>query len=201
MIPSQFLVVTIRQLFLFIFLTSGLFALSDTKNILLVHSYHRGYKWSDDISKVFEKKYGNNPKTSLTTVYMDTKKVATPTYFDRLFDLYDEQFKGRHFDLVIAADNNALEFVIRYHEHLFKDLPVVFLGINNFDESMIYENNMRQYTTGVAENVDIAKNIDLILKIHKNCKKIVIITYWKYTSVRKLCNNMYRNIDKKINKQ
>ncbi len=175
MIPSQFLVVIIRQLFLFIFLTSGLFALSDTKNILLVHSYHRGYKWSDDISKVFEKKYGNNPKTSLTTVYMDTKKVATPTYFDRLFDLYDEQFKGRHFDLVIAADNNALEFVIRYHEHLFKDLPVVFLGINNFDESMIYENNMRQYTTGVAENVDIAKNIDLILKIHKNCKKIVII--------------------------
>jgi len=140
-----------------------------------VHSYHRGYRWSDDISKVFEKKYGNNPKTSLTTVYMDTKKIATPTYFDRLFDLYDEQFKGRHFDLVIASDNNALEFVIRYHEHLFKNLPVVFLGINNFDESMIYENNMRQYTTGVAENVDIAKNIDLILKIHKEVKNIVII--------------------------
>ena len=150
-------------------------ALSDVKNILLIHSYHRGYKWSDDISKVFEKKYENGANTSLTTVYMDTKKIATPTYFDRLFDLYDEQFKGRRFDLVVAADNNALEFVIRYHEHLFKDLPVVFLGINNFDESMIYENNMRQYTTGVAENVDIAKNIDLILKLHKNCKKIVII--------------------------
>ena len=175
MTQKQYQVVIIKQLFLLIFLASGLFALTDTKNILLVHSYHRGYKWSDDISKVFEKKYENNPKTSLTTVYMDTKKVATPTYFDRLFDLFDEQFKGRHFDLVVAVDNNALEFVIRYHEHLFKDLPVVFLGINNFDESMIYENNMRQYTTGVAENVDIAKNIDLILKIHKNCKKIVII--------------------------
>ncbi|MFK5881068.1 MAG: ABC transporter substrate binding protein [Sulfurospirillum sp.] len=175
MIQTQYQAVIIKQIFLLVFLASGLFALSNTKNILLVHSYHRGYKWSDDISKVLEKKYENNSGTSLTTVYMDTKKVATPTYFDRLFSLYDEQFKGRHFDLVIAADNNALEFVIRYHEHLFKDLPVVFLGINNFDESMIYENNMRQYTTGVAENVDIAKNIDLILKIHKNCKKIVII--------------------------
>jgi len=174
-ILSQFRVVTIKNIFLLIFLVSNIFALSDTKNILLVHSYHRGYKWSDDISKVFEKKYENNSKTSLTTVYMDTKKIATPAYFDRLFDLFDEQFKGRHFDLVVAVDNNALEFVIRYHEHLFKDLPVVFLGINNFDESMIYENNMRQYTTGVAENVDIAKNIDLILKIHKNCKNIVII--------------------------
>ena len=175
MIQNQYRVVIIKKIFLFLFLVSNIFALSDVKNILLVHSYHRGYKWSDDISKVFEKRYGNSENYSLTTVYMDTKKIATPIYFDRLFDLYDERFKGRHFDLVIAADNNALEFVIRYHEHLFKDLPVVFLGINNFDESMIYENNMRQYTTGVAENVDIAKNIDLILKIHKKCKNIVII--------------------------
>ncbi len=175
MTQNQYQVAIIKKLFLLIFLVSNIFALSDIKNILLVHSYHRGYKWSDDISKVLEKKYENNQKTSLTTVYMDTKKIATPIYFDRLFDLYSEQFKGRHFDLVIAADNNALEFVIRYHESLFKDLPVVFLGINNFDESMIYENNMRQYTTGVAENVDIEKNIDLILKIHKKCKNIVII--------------------------
>ena len=175
MIQNQYRVVTIKKIFLFLFLFSYVFAFGNTKNILLIHSYHRGYKWSDDISKVFEKKYGNSKNSSLTTVYMDTKKIATPIYFDRLFDLYDERFKGRHFDLVIAADNNALEFVIRYHEHLFKDLPVVFLGINNFDESMIYENNMRQYTTGVAENVDIAKNIDLILKIHKKCKNIVII--------------------------
>ena len=164
-----------RISFIFLLAIVSLYADIKPKNILLIHSYHRGYKWSDDISKVLEQKYKNGPNTSLTTVYMDTKKIATPIYFDRLFDLYHEQFKGRHFDLIIAADNNALEFVIRYHESLFKDLPVVFLGINNFDESMIYENNMRQYTTGVAENVDIEKNIDLILKIHKKCKNIVII--------------------------
>ncbi len=160
---------------LFIFFTSFLFALSASKNILLVQSYHRGYKWSDDISKVLEEKFGNRDDTSLTTVYMDTKRVANDAYFDKLIDLYDEQFKGRKFDLVIVADNNALDFVTRYHEHLFKGLPVVFLGINNFDEAMVYENNMRTYMTGVAENVDIKKNIDLILKIHPKLKKIVII--------------------------
>jgi len=167
--------VFLKIFFVFLLTFSLLYAKQIPKNILLVHSYHRGYKWSDDISKVLEQKYKSGPNTSLTTVYMDTKKIATPIYFDRLFDLYAEQFKGRHFDLIIASDNNALEFVIRYHESLFKNLPVVFLGINNFDESMIYENNMRQYTTGVAENVDIEKNIDLILKIHKKCKNIVII--------------------------
>jgi PAS domain S-box-containing protein len=160
---------------LVILLGINLYASAVPKNILLVHSYHRGYKWSDDISKIMERRFSKDSDASLTTVYMDTKKVATTLYFDRLFELYEEQFKDRGFDLIIAADNNALEFVIRYHEHLFKDLPVVFLGINNFDESMIYENNMRSFTTGVVEKVDIEKNIDLILKIHPGLERLVII--------------------------
>ena len=94
---------------------------------------------------------------------------------DKLYDLYKEQFKDRKFDVVVVADNNALDFMVRYHETLFKDLPVVFLGINNFDEAMIYENSMNLFTTGVVEKVDIDKNINLILKIHPNLKKIIII--------------------------
>lgn len=164
-----------KNFLLTIFFSVNIFASAVPKDILLVHSYHRGYKWSDDISKVIERRFEKSNTTSLTTVYMDTKKVATSLYFDRLFELYEEQFRGRGFDLIIAADNNALEFVIRYHEHLFKNLPVVFLGINNFDEAMIYENNMRSFTTGVVEEVDIKKNIDLILKTHPTLEKLVII--------------------------
>ncbi|HIP29252.1 MAG TPA: PAS domain S-box protein [Sulfurospirillum arcachonense] len=164
-----------KKFLLTIFFSVNIFASAVPKDILLVHSYHRGYKWSDDISKVIERRFEKSNTTSLTTVYMDTKKVATSLYFDRLFELYEEQFRGRGFDLIIAADNNALELVIRYHEHLFKNLPVVFLGINNFDEAMIYENNMRSFTTGVVEEVDIKKNIDLILKTHPTLEKLVII--------------------------
>ena len=161
--------------FLFFIFVINLSAFSEPKNILLIHSYHRGYKWSDDISRVFEKKFSSKDNVYLTTVYMDTKKIATPLYLDKLYDLYKEQFKDRKFDVVVVADNNALDFMVRYHETLFKDLPVVFLGINNFDEAMIYENSMNLFTTGVVEKVDIDKNINLILKIHPNLKKIIII--------------------------
>jgi PAS domain S-box-containing protein len=164
-----------KFLFLFIFAIIPLYANQNIKNVLLIHSYHRGYKWSDDISKVFENRYYKNDKITLTTVYMDTKKVATPLYFDKLYELYKEQFRGRKFDVVVASDNNALEFVTRYHYSLFRNLPVVFLGINNFDKAMLYENNMNKFTTGVVEEVDIKKNIDLILKIHPNLKKLLII--------------------------
>jgi len=161
--------------FLVILFLCELSASVTPKDILLIHSYHRGYKWSDDISKVIDKNFEHRDDVTLTTAYMDTKKVATQLYFDKLFELYEERFRSRGFDLIIAADNNALEFVTRYHEHLFKDLPVVFLGINNFDEAMVYENNMRLFTTGVVEEVDIKKNIDLILDTHKDLEKILII--------------------------
>lgn len=165
----------LRLVFVFLFSTISLYAQLVPKDILLIHSYHRGYKWTDDISKVFEHRFEKQGDAYLTTVYMDTKKVATPLYLDKLFELYKEKFKDREFDLIVVVDNNALEFVTRYHEQLFKNLPVVFLGINNFDEAMIYKNSMRSFTTGVVEEVDIKKNIDLILKIHPDLEKLIVI--------------------------
>lgn len=165
----------LRFVFVLIFIITAVYAKDEPKDILLIHSYHKGYKWSDDMSKVFEKRFEEKEYANLTTVYMDTKKVVTPLYLKKLFELYTEKFRERDFDLVIAADNNALEFVMKYHGKLFKNLPVVFLGINNFDASIINENNMRPFTTGVVEEVDIKKNIDLILKIHPNLEKLVII--------------------------
>ena len=48
------------------------------KEVLLLHSYHKGYVWSDDISKTIEKNFSKFNNIELTTVYMDTKRVADP---------------------------------------------------------------------------------------------------------------------------
>lgn len=164
-----------RVTILLFIIVLDLFASTASKDILLIQSYHRGYKWSDDISSVLEQKFGNRDDMTLATVYMDTKKVASSSYFTKLFELYKERFKDRSFDVIVAADNNALEFVVRYHDQLFKNLPVVFLGINNFDAATLDENNMRAFTTGVVEEVDIEKNIDLILDLHPEVENILII--------------------------
>merc|ERR1711879_909718 len=111
----------------------------------------------------------------LTTLYMDTKRVVGPIYFDKLASLYKEQLSHRNFDLVIVSDNNAFEFAIRYHEYLFKDLPVLFTGINNFDKALLDENFMTHYMSGVVEQVDLEKNFKLILNLQPKLKKLVII--------------------------
>ena len=145
------------------------------KEVLLLHSYHKGYAWSDDISKTIEKRFNNREDIELTTVYMDTKRVADPSYLDQLAKLYKQQFQKRDFDLIIASDNNAFDFVINYHTYLFENLPALFCGINNFDKAFLEQNYMKKYMTGVVEQVDLEKNFELIKDLHPNIKKLVII--------------------------
>lgn len=148
---------------------------NNPKEVLLLHSYHKGYVWSDDISKTIEKNFSKLNDIELTTVYMDTKRVADPIYLDKLANLYKQQFKKRDFDLVIASDNNAFDFAIKYHEYLFKELPVLFCGINNFDKALLDENNMKKYMTGIVEQVDLEKNFELISDLHPKLNKLLII--------------------------
>jgi len=168
-----------RTLFLFIILLaifqSSLFAL-DKYNILIIHSYQKGYKWSDDISKAIEDQFKKNSNIGITTVYMDAKRVENDSYYNKLLELYKEEFKYSAFDVIIAVDNEALEFLTKFRDKIFQNTPIVFCGINNFTESMIDYPNFRYKVTGVVENVDIRKNIELITKMVPYLNKILIIS-------------------------
>ena len=153
---------------------NSLFA-NQTKEVLLIHSYHKGYVWSDDISKTIEKNFEEHKNIELTTVYMDAKRIDDSSYLENLSRLYKQQFEGIKFDLIIVSDNNAFDFMIKYYDFLFKDIPVLFCGINNFHKVLLHENDMYKYMSGVAEEVDLEKNFELISKLHPNLKNLLII--------------------------
>ena len=150
---------------------------NSSKEVLILHSYHKGYTWTDDISKAIEKTFSTYKKEEIevTTVYMDTKRIDNAAYLNSLAKLYTQQFEGRTFDLIIASDNTAFDFMIKYHESLFKNTPVLFCGINNFDKVLLEENSMKDYMSGVAEDVDLEKNFVLISKLHPKLKNLLII--------------------------
>ena len=174
---------------------------ASSKEVLLIHSYHKGYIWTDDISKTIEKNFKPLKDVELTTIYMDTKRIDTPEYITNLAKLYKQQFEDRKFDLIIISDNNAFDFMIKYHEYLFKDVPVVFCGINNFDKVLLHENDMKNIMTGVAEEVDVEKNIELISKLHPNLKNLLIINDKSATgnAVKRDLNPIIEKYQKKFN--
>lgn len=74
----------LKFIIVFIFYSSFLYS----NEILLLHSYNKGLKWSDGISQGVEEVMQKYPQYELTTEYMDSKKVESEDYVDELIDLY-----------------------------------------------------------------------------------------------------------------
>ncbi|MDC0933181.1 ABC transporter substrate binding protein [Arcobacteraceae bacterium] len=159
-----------NKLVLLLFLSSILYA----KEVLLLHSYHKAYEWTDSISNSIENslKYHD---VEITTEYMDTKRIYNKDYIQSLFEFYKKRYKNRKFDVIIASDNNALEFLNTYHDKIFTDTPIVFCGINNFNKKRFKNSNIQKRATGVVEEVDIDKNLNLILNLHPEVTKLLVI--------------------------
>ncbi|RBQ28780.1 sensor histidine kinase [Aliarcobacter vitoriensis] len=147
---------------------------NENKEVLLIHSYHKGYAWTDDISKAIENNFSKHENIELTTVYMDTKRIDDKSYLENLSKLYKEQFYNRKFDLIIISDNNAFDFIKDYYEDLFKGIPILFCGLNDYTKERLNSLPFKD-VSGVAEAVDIENNFELISKLHPNIQNLLII--------------------------
>ena len=150
--------------------------------ILLLHSYNKGLKWTDGISRGVQDVMQKHPQYELTTEYMDSKKIESDNYFTELLDLYKKKFHNRHYSAIIAADNYAYEFVLKYHKELFPKTPVSFCGVENFNSKEIND-YMKEYVTGVVEYKDIRKNLELIYQLFPATKMVYIISDNAYSSL------------------
>ena len=143
------------------------------RQLLVVHSYHMGYKWTDEMTQGIATALRKEGKiVQVRYEYMDTKRVSDPAYFELLFEAYRYKFRTARFDVIIATDNDAFEFLKRYRDALFPEAPVVFCGVNYFEPSQL---EGKKLFTGVNEAADIKATLDLALQFHPATRQIVVI--------------------------
>jgi len=150
--------------------------------ILLLHSYNKGLKWTDGISEGVEEVLKKYPRYELTTEYMDSKKIESERYEQELLVLYRKKFRPRSYKAIIAADNYAYEFALKYHSELFSNTPIVFCGVENFQQQNISK-ELKPFVTGVVEYKDIRKNLELMHTLFPALKMVYIISDDAYSSL------------------
>jgi diguanylate cyclase (GGDEF)-like protein len=146
---------------------------SEMKTVLFLNSYHKGYKWSDDIYDGIKSVLNSDDaKIELQVEYMDAQRVVDRQYIQSLFDTYKYKFKDRHFDLIISSDDAAFNFLLEYGDELFPGIPVVFCGVNYLEEDMLKKH--ASYT-GVVEGFDIGSTIDTALTHHPTTETVYYV--------------------------
>jgi len=143
------------------------------KEVLVLNSYHPGYSWSDGIMDGIKSVFKNTDiNYDIHFEYMDTKRNAPETLFPALATLLHIKYATRHLDVVITADNNALDFVLSYRNSLFPECPVVFCGINDFADSLIAGQDR---ITGIVEDANIKGTFRVALTLHPNTRRIIVV--------------------------
>ena len=138
--------------------------------ILVLHSYHYEFSWVQQLQKGIESSIGAaGLKANFQTEFMDARRFESKSYNAMLADLYAAKFRGRRFDVLMVTDNNALAFMLQYRDRLFPGVPLVFCGINDFQDSML---KGAADITGVVETLDFDETLSVALKLHPRIKNV-----------------------------
>ncbi len=173
------LYIFISLLFIYILFitTSSVSSQNEKNNILILNSYHKGFSWSDNIVKGIENVLYNE-NNSVRIEYMDTRTISSDKYLSNLYELYKNKYANKKFDVIIASDNAAYNFLKKYHKKLFGKTPVVCCGLNEYDKYITNSNNL---FTGISENIDVKDTINVALDLHPNTKNIYILSDNSYS--------------------
>ncbi len=149
--------------------------------ILIINSYHEGYDWSDDETEGLRTTLLKSfPQSAFYTEFLDTKNFPKQDHFARFADLLESKYNKSNFDVIIAMDNAALNFITKFRKRLFNDTPVVFCGVNYFKPSMLSD---QSDITGVAEIQDSIGTLNLALELHPKTSEVLVVHDYTITGL------------------
>jgi len=161
----------IAVLLLLFITTTATDASNEKHNILYISSYSPSFMTFND--QIDGLRSILKEECNLSIQYMDSKEF----YSEALISDFEKQLRKKmqmtRFDLVVVADDNAYNFAMSEKNDLLKDLPIVFLGVNN-QKNALKANDFPE-VTGVIEYASIDQTINIGLKLQSEAEKIYVL--------------------------
>ncbi|MBN2808108.1 MAG: hypothetical protein JXR80_01305 [Deltaproteobacteria bacterium] len=143
------------------------------QHILLINSYHEGYKGTDDIVDGFRTTLkAALPEAYIKTEYLDSKNFSGREYDEQLLTMLRYKYRVNYFNLIVAADDYAFNLVERCYDELFAPTPVVFCGTNAFDLNRLTKRNN---FVGFDERPSFKETLALIFKLRPETERVIVI--------------------------
>ena len=155
--------------------------------ILILHSYHQGLTWTDNVNKGIRSVFDTlGSQYELYFDYLDVKRRSSRISNYSLKKNFYNKFKQIAFDAVIVSDNEAFNWLVSSEIPNQLKLPVVFCGVTHEAWERV---SVAFPIAGVIQAIDHAANFDLMFKLHPRCKRIIFIFDWASNSTARRALN------------
>lgn len=144
----------------------------DVYNVLFISSYANSFLTIEDqisgMNSVFD-----GQSITMDIEFMDARRVSPNGDTAYFYDYLSYKMGNlAPYDAVIAGDDDALVFVMQHSEDLFSGIPVIFLGINDFE---IAEEAQAMGYTGVVEKHEVDNTLRIAEKMLPSATQVVCI--------------------------
>lgn len=145
-----------------------------TYDVLYISSYDPRYLITKNQLEGIE--YSMQKKGIMYEVmYMDMLNYSTAENYELFYQTLKHKISMRptNYKAVIVSDDAALTFMEQFHDELFKDVPVVFFGVNDISHAKNAQKN--PWFTGFGEKIFVDETLEIIIEQNPKVKKIYCI--------------------------
>jgi two-component sensor histidine kinase len=145
------------------------------RQVVVLHSYQHDLDWTRLIhdGMVSELEAASDVPVAIKVEFLNSRREWNDALAARQAAFLTERYQRYHADLVLLSDNDALDFMLRYGQDIFGDVPVVFAGINDFHPGMIAA--VRDRYTGVVEYVDYKATLRAMLELFPELGEVRVL--------------------------
>ncbi|MEJ6007679.1 ABC transporter substrate binding protein [Paucibacter sp. AS339] len=154
---------------------------------MLLVSYHAGMAWSDaQIAGLRSELARYDRPLNLSLDFLDTKNVQPlPAYQQQVEDLLLTKYGRTPPRLLLATDDDALDFALRMRARHFPAVPILFSGVSGSRRASLQdEGNI----SGVFDDADDSQNLALMLQLLPRTKRVVIVHDQSRTSLAQVAS-------------
>ena len=144
------------------------------QDILIVHSYHQGFLWTDTVmAGMLDVLQKESPSAQIHVEYLDAKRYPPETFAPVLTETLFRKTSRLKPKVILVSDDAAFDLMLNLRAKFFPGVPLVFCGVNNFKDERL---TGQMDVTGVVEDFDIKGTIELILTLHRQVTHLAVIS-------------------------
>jgi signal transduction histidine kinase len=156
---------------------------NNIRHVLVLHSFYGGYSWVEQVNKgLFGVLLARDQKDlHLHVEYMDSLRLQSGDDFKGFRSRLKDKYAGIQFNVVIAVDDQAIDFTKQHHADLFPDAGLVACG--RIGTQPVEDWQIPGFLT-VIENINIKATIDSGLTIFPETKRIIVVNDQSYDGLK-----------------
>jgi hypothetical protein len=106
------------------------------RHVLILNSYHHGYKGSDDLVQgIQDSLLDSKIPLEVKVEYLDSKHYSGVAHHQRVLENLKRIYAKHDYELLITTDGYAFDVVDKHRDSIFGKISVVFAETNYFDPS------------------------------------------------------------------